>query len=322
MLIEAKSFYRMISLPLAGWCLLWSAISLSGCHQARKEYASGSALVSGDVTLLWDEVPNATAYNVYVSKSPGVTKDSGYKFQNVSNPVRINLLEPGTTYYFVVTVVTGSEESRGSREQSYHAVADKIGLVYWKNLFDPSILAREANTAGTSREITTAAKHGGASPENNAPRDQIAGDAAAAGDLAQSSRAETAAIEQELFEETRLKAAKMLAESYFYIVFEENSNELSPRAIEKLDRIFKIMTSNADARLTVNGYSDSSGDPDFNQIISEVRANSVKSYLSGRGIKPSRITVFGHGAKKFLASNKSAEGRRLNRRVEIELMIP
>jgi OOP family OmpA-OmpF porin len=57
-------------------------------------------------------------------------------------------------------------------------------------------------------------------------------------------------------------------------------------------------------------------------MVSEIRALSVKSYLSGKGIKPSRMMAFGHGAQKFIASNKSAEGRRLNRRVEIELIIP
>ena len=100
------------------------------------------------------------------------------------------------------------------------------------------------------------------------------------------------------------------------------SNELSPIAIEKLDRIFKILSNDADAKLTLNGYSDSSGDSSINQMVSEVRANSVKSYLSGRGIKPSRIRAYGHGSKKFLVSNNSAEGRRLNRRVEIELIAP
>ena len=114
----------------------------------------------------------------------------------------------------------------------------------------------------------------------------------------------------------------MLADSPYHIIFEDNTNELSPKAIEKLDKIYEILANNPDAKLTLNGYSDSSGSLSFNQMVSEIRANSVKSYLSGKGIKSSRMTAIGHGAQKFIASNKSAEGRRFNRRVEIELITP
>ena len=82
------------------------------------------------------------------------------------------------------------------------------------------------------------------------------------------------------------------------------------------------MANNSAAKLTLNGYSDSIGALSYNKMVSEIRANSVKSYLIGKGIKPSRMMAFGHGAQRFIASNKSAVGRRLNRRVEIELIIP
>ena len=48
----------------------------------------------------------------------------------------------------------------------------------------------------------------------------------------------------------------------------------------------------------------------------------VKAYLIGKGIDPSQVKTVGHGAQKFLASNKTKEGRRFNRRVEIELNNP
>jgi uncharacterized protein YcfL len=59
----------------------------------------------------------------------------------------INQLELGRTYYFVVTVVNGSGESEESRELSYTAVADKIGLIYFKDLFDKSIQIHKSSTA-------------------------------------------------------------------------------------------------------------------------------------------------------------------------------
>jgi OOP family OmpA-OmpF porin len=111
----------------------------------------------------------------------------------------------------------------------------------------------------------------------------------------------------------------MLENSAFYIFFEEDSNELSPKSMAKLDRIYGIAANNADARLMLSGYSDSLGEPSYNQMISELRASAVKTYLVGKGVAPSRMTAVGHGARNSIATNKTAEGRRLNSRVEIEI---
>lgn len=118
------------------------------------------------------------------------------------------------------------------------------------------------------------------------------------------------------------KFAPMDVDSIYIIFFKQNSNDLTEKAIEKLDRIFEILIKNPRAEILLNGYSDSVGSGSYNEMISEIRANAVKSYLVGKGVEPFRITAFGHGAQKFIASNKSAEGRQLNRRVEIELIAP
>jgi outer membrane protein OmpA-like peptidoglycan-associated protein len=117
----------------------------------------------------------------------------------------------------------------------------------------------------------------------------------------------------------RLRAAKMLETSDFFIFFKEDSNELSPESMEKLDRIYSIVAKNVEIRLTLNGYSDIVGAPSYNQMISELRANAIKSYLVGKGVDPSRITTVAHGAQNAIATNKTAEGRRMNRRVEIDI---
>ena len=111
-------------------------------------------------------------------------------------------------------------------------------------------------------------------------------------------------------------------DSIFIIFFTQNSNDLSRRAIEKLDQIFEILIKNPNNKIMLNGYSDSTGSASYNEMISEIRANAVKSYLVGKGIDPSRIMAFGNGAQKFIASNRSPEGRQFNRRVEIELITP
>ncbi|MGD8272228.1 MAG: OmpA family protein [Desulfobacterales bacterium] len=331
-------FIRLIS-----YCLLslWAVMSLSGCNQTSKNFPLSSALTSGSVTLLWKEIPGATSYNVYVSKSPGITKLSGSKISNATNPIKIDQLKPGKTYYFAVTVVDEQGESEKSKELSYTAVANKIGLIYWKDLFDKSTQDHESGIAETRQEIRATLERTKTEAErppleNEALSEKMAGDQKASDDLtkenlqpAKERVAEPVNIEEDLtensklaLEKMRLRAAQMLVDSVFFIFFEQNTNELSPKAIEKLDQIFEILTNNPATKLKLNGYSDNSGTPPFNQMVSEIRANSVKSYLSGKGITSSRMMAFGHGAQKFIASNKSEEGRRLNRRVEIELIIP
>jgi len=73
----------------------------------------------GQVTLAWDNDPNAASYNIYYRDSPGVTKQNGKKIANVTNPYTVKGLKGGKTYYFAVTAVTKSGESKESKELSF-----------------------------------------------------------------------------------------------------------------------------------------------------------------------------------------------------------
>lgn len=125
--------------------------------------------------------------------------------------------------------------------------------------------------------------------------------------------------DQEAWNRSPAKVAEMLNDSLFIIYFRLNSNELTDKAKGKLDRVVEIIRNNPAAEVTLNGYTDSYGAKSYNEMIAEVRASMVKSYLVGKGIQAVKIQTFGHGAQKFIGSNKTLEGRRMNRRVEIEL---
>jgi fibronectin type 3 domain-containing protein len=84
-----------------------------------KPAAKAPAAETRDVTLAWENVPNATSYNIYYSDKPGVTKKNGIKISNVKNPHKITGLKKGERYYFVVTTVNASGESKESKEISY-----------------------------------------------------------------------------------------------------------------------------------------------------------------------------------------------------------
>lgn len=120
--------------------------------------------------------------------------------------------------------------------------------------------------------------------------------------------------------ERPLKLAGVYTDSVFIIYFNQDSNELTQKAKEKLDRVSEIIFKNPKVDITLNGYTDSIGAPSYNKIVSENRANVVKIYLIGKGVDPSKIKTIGYGPQNFLASNKTKEGRRFNRRVEIELI--
>jgi outer membrane protein OmpA-like peptidoglycan-associated protein len=275
---------------------LWAAMSLSGCNQTSKNIPPANAMISGEVTLLWNEIPGVTSYNVYMSESPGVTKLNGDKIPNATNPVKITPLEPGKTYYFVVTVVNGSGESKESKELLYTAVADKIGLIYWKNLSDSdSPVANPSNSEETPKD------------------DAVSPDDAQSIANIQNENSTGKGDQSVVTLENRGKPD-------YVIYFDDNTNELSKEAMEKLNVIAEIIINGPVAKVNLNGFSDST--ESFKIMVSESRANASKIYLIGKGVKPSRMMAFGHGAQKFIASNKSAEGRRLNRRVEIELIIP
>jgi OOP family OmpA-OmpF porin len=72
-------------------------------------------------------------------------------------------------------------------------------------------------------------------------------------------------------------------------------------------------------KITITGFTDSYGSPVYNRQLSEFRADMVKNYLIGQGVSASNIEAIGKGQQNPLGSNKTYEGRQLNRRVEIKV---
>ncbi len=70
--------------------------------------------------------------------------------------------------------------------------------------------------------------------------------------------------------------------------------------------------------ISVEGHTDSTGSDNYNQGLSERRARAVADYLGTHGVNASRLRVKGYGESSSIASNDTAEGRRLNRRVEVK----
>jgi general secretion pathway protein A len=104
------------------------------------------------------------------------------------------------------------------------------------------------------------------------------------------------------------------------IYFSHNSNEFPEEASSTMDNVAKTMSHNPDAQVVITGYTDSLGSRDYNKYLSIFRANMVKSYLVGKGIDYARIKTEGMGPAHPIRTNATIEGRKINRRVEIQFL--
>jgi OOP family OmpA-OmpF porin len=102
--------------------------------------------------------------------------------------------------------------------------------------------------------------------------------------------------------------------------FDFDKATLKPEGKAKLDDLVSKMGGlNLEVIIGV-GHTDSVGTKEYNQGLSERRANTVKEYLVGKGIEKNRVYTEGKGLTQPVADNKTAEGRAKNRRVEVEVV--
>jgi outer membrane protein OmpA-like peptidoglycan-associated protein len=101
------------------------------------------------------------------------------------------------------------------------------------------------------------------------------------------------------------------------VLFDTGRFDLRPIAREKLARLSGIVLAHPGLNLDIEGHTDSTGSDEFNQKLSEQRADSVQKYLIDQGLPDSSLTAAGFGKSMQVADNSTAAGRQQNRRVEI-----
>jgi len=101
------------------------------------------------------------------------------------------------------------------------------------------------------------------------------------------------------------------------VLFDTGQHTLKPGAREKLAKVSGIVLGHPGLMMEVEGHTDSVGTDDFNQSLSERRAEAVKNYLTQQGIPANTIRSKGFGEAQPVASNDTAAGRQQNRRVEL-----
>jgi len=101
------------------------------------------------------------------------------------------------------------------------------------------------------------------------------------------------------------------------ITFDFNKYELSPEAKMNLDENLQKLNDQPNLSIVIKGHADSTGPEDYNQKLSERRAQAVYDYFTSRGVSPERMQTLGYGEAQPVADNSTAQGRALNRRAEL-----
>ena len=104
------------------------------------------------------------------------------------------------------------------------------------------------------------------------------------------------------------------------ITFAVDSSDISSAFYEILDSVALVLNEFDQTLVEVAGHTDSTGAAQYNQDLSERRAGSVAAYLRSRKVDGNRLMVVGAGESYPVASNETASGRQLNRRVEITIV--
>jgi outer membrane protein OmpA-like peptidoglycan-associated protein len=106
---------------------------------------------------------------------------------------------------------------------------------------------------------------------------------------------------------------KILLANVFY---ETDSWQIKEESLNELRNLVELLNKNKDLIMEIGGYTDSTGSPEYNRVLSEKRALSVVNFMIGKGINPYRLKYKGYGNTMPIGNNDTPEGRQLNRRTE------
>lgn len=104
------------------------------------------------------------------------------------------------------------------------------------------------------------------------------------------------------------------------ILFDIDKSTLRPASQIELQKMAATLNKYPDTDILLEGHTDATGSEEYNLKLSRERAQSVSNYLVGQGVAASRLTTAGYGESQPVAGNDTAEGRQLNRRVEVVII--
>jgi len=104
------------------------------------------------------------------------------------------------------------------------------------------------------------------------------------------------------------------------LFFETGKHNLKIESYPELNRLADFIKENPEIKIEISGHTDNVGSDEYNQTLSERRANEVKNYLTSKGCNSKQLTAVGYGESKPVASNNTDDGKAKNRRVEFKVI--
>jgi outer membrane protein OmpA-like peptidoglycan-associated protein len=247
----------------------------------------------------------------------------------------------GANKYAPDTLATAKQNLQNAQDLEDHKSRQKELVTYARAAVQTAEDARimtirkkraedEANTKQQAQDAQLAAAQAQAAADQQAA-ERARADARAAEAEAQEARAhqqtQQANDQTEQIRE-RLKAqlnqvlatresARGLIVNMSDVLFDFNKYTLKPEAREKLAKVSGILLAYPGLTLQVEGYTDNIGTDDYNQKLSEQRADTVRDYLVSQGVGQPNVTATGYGKNDPIADNSTNDGRAQNRRVQM-----
>lgn len=314
-------------------------IFLAGCYKTatlhepprQKQPFTLSAMPVSDSRndLEWKTVPGAASYRVY--------RNGAYLTSSVMPSLIDRRLQADTQYCYHVTAVdaAGKESERsvqmctrtlprskpllpapeeivgvaGSETQNNVSWKEQSGAVSYKIYRDGLYLAASTTASMSDKGLKADTQYCYAvSAVDNDGRESEIGRQVCITTLSAQKRAAEAATAAAPFRKERITIG---------IAFDNKQAVIKSTYHREIKKLADALLAHPDLKAAIEGHTDNAGSRASNMKLSQKRAESVKRYLIEKfGIKASRLTAKGYGMSKPIATNKTAEGRKKNRRVE------
>lgn len=305
--IVDKSILARGAVPKFNQAILVGVASMVGLEHGR-------LILHGDTLSLSGIAPSAAAFKQYSNRPDGLPADIIW-----NNEVRYDGSEARAKAEAFAKIQAAAEASRvatadakrkaaafakiqADAEASRRAASAKAASVRAKADADAKVAAEKEAAVEAQREVTSA-------QELAQRRNWL-------------SRAETEKRLQDLYKESgavNAKECQLLMNSIVRgsaIRFGVNSSVINPSSFDVLSKVQSVANKCTNTVIRIEGHTDSDGSGGYNLELSKRRARAVIAYLIGKNIPSQRLDAKGYGEKKPVASNGTASGKALNRRIE------
>ena len=137
---------------------------------------------------------------------------------------------------------------------------------------------------------------------------------------AETEQAKNAALLKELSDLKGQQTNRGLVLTVGDVLFATGKAEVAAGGMRSIDKLAEWLKKNPTRNLLIEGHTDNTGAEDFNQRLSQQRADAVRDQLVSRGVPADRITTKGYGPRYPVVANDTASGRQQNRRVEVVVL--